>query len=90
MKFNLQSHTFKFDVVVSRIKRKKCHPSNNYKYKSLARILLPIQIEIITVTGLGTAATTIPIVGCGESRAGLPHGIPVLAQGVATPSALRP
>lgn len=25
--------------------------------------------------GLGTAATTIPMVGCGESRAGLPQGI---------------
>lgn len=28
-----------------------------------------------TVTGLGTAATTMPMVGCGESRAGLPQGM---------------
>lgn len=27
------------------------------------------------MTGLGTAATTMPMVGCGESRAGLPQGM---------------
>lgn len=27
------------------------------------------------MTGLGTAATTMPMVGCGDSRAGLPQGM---------------
>lgn len=52
-------------------------------YKNNFRLSVSDNLIQLTMVGLGTAATTMPMVGWGERRAGLPQGMAPPAPGVA-------